>query len=67
MKTEITKKQKKIGIAGLFVMTTVTTVYLVMLYIAKEQINSPIFEILMGLGAFVLVMLGKFFFEYRKK
>lgn len=48
-------------------MATVTTVYLVMLYIAKEQINSPIFEILMELGAFVLVMLGKFFFEYRKK
>ena len=66
METEDEIKPNKFSSFGLLVLALITIVYLVMLFTAKEQISSPMFEVLIGSGVIVLGMLSKFFLDIRK-
>jgi hypothetical protein len=67
MTAQENKYIKMLGFLGLTILVLVTSAYLTIIYISKEQISSPIFDVLIGLGFIALGMLIKFFIHARKK
>lgn len=67
MTAQENKTIKMLGFVGLIILTLATSAYLIIIYISKEQIGSPTFEISLSLGIIVLGMLIRFFIHARKK